>query len=330
VAGSGVSRPLRIVVFGDGAWAAASAERLQDGPHRVVCLVGRRRPTDGALAGAAATMGVPLWCPDRVDAPETLEILRTYTPDLALSIAYDQIFRRPLLESLPLGCVNFHAGRLPFYRGRNVINWAILNGERELGVTAHLVDEGIDTGDIVLQRTLPIAWTDTYGDVLCRVVQVMPDLVEATVHLLARGEYSRTPQVGPGTYFGGRRDGDEWLDWNESSSRLHNKVRAISRPGPGARTVLDRAVVTIWRAHFDPSWPMYLATPGQVVGRSAAGVVVKTGDSTLLVQEVQVGSGTPHVPDWPIGTRLGINAAIALQALLARLPVSDDLDGDQS
>jgi methionyl-tRNA formyltransferase len=330
VAGSGVSRPLRIALFGDGAWAAASAERLQDGPHRVVCLVGRRRPTDGSLAAAAATMGVPLWCPDRVDAPETLEILRTYAPDLALSIAYDQIFRRPLLESLPLGCVNFHAGKLPFYRGRNVINWAIINGERELGVTAHLVDEGIDSGDIVLQRTLPIAWTDTYGDVLCRVVQVMPDLVEETVRLLARGECPRTPQVGPGTYFGGRRDGDEWLDWTESSSRLHNKVRAISRPGPGARTLLDRAVVTIWRAHFDPSWPMYLATPGQVVGRSSAGVVVKTGDSTLLVQEVQLGSGTPQVPDWPIGTRLGVNAATALQALLARLPAFDHSDGGQS
>jgi methionyl-tRNA formyltransferase len=325
-----MSRPLRIALFGDGAWAAASAERLQDGPYRVVCLVGRRRPTDGSLAAAAATMGVPLWCPDCVDAPETLEILRTYAPDLALSIAYDQIFRRPLLESLPLGCVNFHAGKLPFYRGRNVINWAIINGERELGVTAHLVDDGIDSGDIVLQRTLPIAWTDTYGDVLCRVVQVMPDLVEETVRLVARGEYPRTPQVGPSTYFGGRQDGDEWLDWTESSSRLHNKVRAISRPGPGARTLLDRAVVTVWRAYFDPSWPMYLATPGQVVGRSAAGAVVKTGDSTLLVQEVQLGSAAPQVPDWPIGTRLGVNAAAALLALLARLPASGHSDGDQS
>jgi len=88
-----------------------------------------------------------------------------------------------------LGCLNFHAGKLPFYRGRNVINWAIINGEREIGITAHFMDEGIDTGDILLQRTEPIGWTDTYGDVLARVVAAIPPLVEESVELVASADY---------------------------------------------------------------------------------------------------------------------------------------------
>jgi methionyl-tRNA formyltransferase len=330
VAGPGVSRSLRIAVFGDGEWAAGSLARLLQGPHQVVCVVGRPRTADTALADAAVGAGVPLLRPARVNAPEALAALEAHAPELGLSIAYDQIFRRPVLEALPLGCVNFHAGKLPFYRGRNVINWAILNGERELGVTAHLVDEGVDTGDIVLQRTLPIGWSDTYGDVLCRVVHLMPDLVEETVDLVAAGDYARTPQRGVGTYVGGRQDGDEWLDWTQSSVRLHNMIRGISRPGPGARTLLGRDVVTVWRAHYDPAWPAYLSTPGQVVGRSRRGVMVKSGDSTILLQEVQVGTGAPEVPAWPIGTRLGINAGAALTALLERLASTDHPRKDPS
>ena len=118
-----------------------------------------------------------------------------HSPDLNLSVSYDQIIRRPLLEAAPLGFVNFHAGKLPIYRGRNVVNWALINGETEIGLTAHFMDEGIDTGDILLQRTLPIAWTDTYGDVLSRVVDAFPDLVRDAV-ARDRGEPCRAASPG--------------------------------------------------------------------------------------------------------------------------------------
>jgi methionyl-tRNA formyltransferase len=195
---------------------------------------------------------------------------------------------------------------LPFYRGRNVINWALINGEQEIGVTAHFVDAGIDTGDILLQHRLPVGWTDTYGDLLCRVVQIMPDLVEETVRRIAGKSYTRHRQPEVGTYFGARGEGDEWLDWRETSVDLHNKVRAIARPGPGARTWLDVETVQVWRAYCDPAWPKYRATPGQVVGRTEAGVLVKTGDSVLLLTEVQLPGRAAAPPSWPIGTRLGV------------------------
>ena len=104
---------------------------------------------------------------------------------------------------------------------------------------------------------------------------------------------------------------------------LHNKVRAISQPGPGARTVLGDRVVTIWRAFFDPAWPRYRATPGQVVGRAREGAVVKTGDSTLLVQEVQEEGGAPECPRWPIGGRLGENLSAVVASLQERLRRSE-------
>ena len=171
-------------------------------------------------------------------------------------------------------------------------------------MTAHYVDQGIDTGDIVLQRRLPIGWTDTYGDVLpgrsraCRIWS-------RTRSGRGRGRRRPVPQPEVGTYFAGRGEGDEWLDWGETAVNLHNKVRAITRPGPGARTSLDGEMVVVWRAFCDPAWPKYRATPGQVVGRRQDGVLVKTGDSVLLVQEVQLPSKAPTRPSWPIGTRLG-------------------------
>jgi methionyl-tRNA formyltransferase len=288
----------------------------------VAGVVLRARPSDDGLQRAAEAARVPVLQPRHVNHAGFLECLRALAPSLNLSIAYDQIFRREALASAPAGCLNFHAGRLPLYRGRNVINWALINGELEIGLTAHFVDEGIDTGDILVQRTLPVAWEDTYGDVLARVVDAMPDVVVESVDLVARGGYSVEPQAHlPGTYFAGREWGDEWLDWSDTSVNLHNKVRAISRPGPGARTTIDGKPVIVWRAYCDPAWPKYIATPGQVVGRLPEdGVLVKTGDCTLRVHEVEVG-GIVGPPAWRIGTRLGDTRVRA--RLPRRAPRSD-------
>ncbi len=295
---------MRLLFFGDGAWAANSLRRLAARPWPVAAVVLRCRPSGEALSDAAHALGLPTLQPANVNSPEFLEIVRSFHPDLNVSVSYDQIVRRPLLEAAPLGFVNFHAGKLPFYRGRNVINWALVNGETEIGITGHFMDEGIDTGDILLQRTLPIGWTDTYGDVLDRVVAAFPDLVEDTLETIANRTAVRRPQAHlPGTYFAARREGDEWLDWSDTSRNLHNKVRAISRPGPGARTALDGDPVLVWRALWEPSWPAYIATPGEVVGRRADGVIVKTGDSTLLLCEAGSPGRAGAVPTWPTGAR---------------------------
>ncbi|HEX5436194.1 MAG TPA: methionyl-tRNA formyltransferase [Gemmatimonadaceae bacterium] len=311
---------LRVVLFGDGAWAARSLERLVREGVDVAGVVERAHPSDAMLGDVADALGIPVLRPRDAHASAFVREIAGLAPDLALSISYNQILRRPLLDVPPLGFVNVHAGMLPRYRGRNVINWAILNGEREIGLTAHQVDDGIDTGDILVQRSLPIGWTDTYGDVLARVIDAIPDLVMDTVMRIARGAARPRPQMEAGTYFGGREEGDEWLDWSDTSRHLHNMIRAISRPGPGARTMLGQHEVIIWRAYYDPSWPSYRATPGQVVGRQTDGsAVVKSGDSTIVVHEVQQEDGVCGTPCWRIGTRLGVNLAASLRSVMARM-----------
>lgn len=313
------TKPMRILFFGDGAWAANSLRRIAARSWSVGAVVLRRQPSTEALAQTARDLGVPVLQPGNVNSPEFLAIARSFSPDLNVSVSYDQIVRTPLLGLAPRGFVNFHAGKLPLYRGRNVVNWALINGETEIGITGHYMDEGIDTGDILLQRTLPIGWTDTYGDVLGRVVAAFPELVENTLEMIAADTAVPKRQAHlPGTYFGARREGDEWLDWADTSRNLHNKVRAITRPGPGARTALGDDPLVIWRAHWDPAWPSYRATPGEVVGRRSDGAIVKTGDSTLLVQEAGAPGLPGAVPSWPTGTRLGAGPGL-VQTLLRRI-----------
>jgi methionyl-tRNA formyltransferase len=264
----------------------------------------RAEPTDDALGQAAARAGIPVEQPRSINAPDVVARLAALRPDLLVSVAYNQILRSEARGAAPLGALNLHAGKLPFYRGRNVVNWALINGEAEIGITAHLMDDGIDTGDIVLQRTLPVGWTDTYGDLLERIIDAVPALAVEAVDLVAAGAPVRPQRHLVGTYFGGRGPGDEWIDWSDSSVRLHNFIRAITRPGPGARTSLDGTEIVVWRAYHDRGWPSYIAIPGQVVGRGQGGAIVKTGDSTLLVQEIET-NGRCGLPDWPVGTRLG-------------------------
>lgn len=323
---------MRILYFGDGRWATLGLKQLVEEGYHLLGVVLRTQPTDPSLALEARGFGLPIYQPRRVNASEFVRSIVDLAPDLNLSVSYDQILRRPVLETARLGFINFHAGKLPDYRGRNVINWAIINSEIEIGLTAHFMDEGIDTGDIILQRTLRIGWTDTYSDVLSRVIEAFPELVVETVRQIADGRVKRRPQAHlMGTYFAKREDGDEWLDWSDTSRNLYNKIRAITHPGPGARTLLKDQVVIVWRAFYDPAWPKYIAIPGQVVGHHPGeGVIVKTGDSVLLVQEAQIDDSEVHLPNWQIGTRLGINLWTYFRSLESRLAVLEQCLKEQN
>ena len=307
---------MRVLFFGDGRWAALGLDRLIGSGIELAGVAVRLAPTDPTLKVKAEELGLPVYQPRRVNSAEFVTLVRQSNPELIVSVSYDQIFREELLSLPKLGAINFHAGKLPYYRGRSVINWAIINNETELGVTAHYINEGIDTGDTIMQRTVPIEWTDSYATVLQRVEGVLADMVVDTVRLIAEGRAERWPQsIEEGTYFCARREGDEWLDWSDSSTNLYNKIRAIAVPGPGARTSIDGHTLIIWKASYHPSWPRYIATPGEVVGRSSDGVRVKTGDSTIVVQEVQhIDGGERVTPQLAIGTRFEVSRLAALLA----------------
>lgn len=315
---------LRIGYFGDGPWAHDALRRLlADKSLSVVFVSPRFHNPDPQLSAIARDAGIPILHQPNVNAPESLERIKAYSADLLVSMSYDQIIRKALLDAAPLGFVNCHAGKLPFYRGRNILNWALINGEKEFGITVHFIDEGIDTGPIILQETIPIGANDDYSTLLIKAQERCGGILYKAIDALRRGRAKTRVQskVHPvGFYCGRRRSGDEMIDWEWTSVRIHNFVRGVTAPAPGARTHAAGRELAILKTALIPRAPGYLCRPGEVVGRDATSAVVKTGDSTiriLSVADVDSSGNLAEVrsPGLRIGDRLGLD----LQSEVIRL-----------
>jgi methionyl-tRNA formyltransferase len=305
---------MRIGFFGDGRWGCEALDLIADASEfEVAYIVVRHRSPDVRLKERARNLDVPLFSPEDVNRQSFLDELSDYDPDLNVSMSYDQILRPPAIDMAPKGFVNCHAGALPFYRGRNVLNWALINGEDRFGVTVHYIDEHIDKGDIIAQQFGPITPDDTYRSLLRRAVGLCADTLLTALRQIHEGTATRKAQdtIHPvGFYSSRRREGDEWIDWSWPTERVHNLVRAISPPGPGARTLLDGTPIVILESEVIPQAPEYIDRPGTVVGRDENGIEVKTGDTTLKVTKVADWTGevsNSRVPAYRIGTSFGQN-----------------------
>ncbi len=310
---------MRLGYFGDGPWASRALDALSTQPDRfkVLFIVPRADTRDPELRRRADALGIPFLIQENVNDPAFIESIHAFAPDLLVSMSFNQILKAPILGAAPMGFVNCHAGALPFYRGRNPLNWALINGEKSFGVTVHHVDEGIDTGDIIRQDFVIIEQTDTYATLLEKAFSQCPITLLAALSDLEAGTARRIPQSSlhpVGFYCGKRRPGDEWINWEWSSDRIANFIRALTPPGPGARFLYEEGLFCILTARRIENSPIYLSTPGEVVGRPTEGVFVKTGDTTLLLTcaapiDPKDKIGESFVPRWRIGTRLGGAAA---------------------
>ena len=301
---------MKIGYFAHGPWAHRALKRILADQTFEVCFVATRNVGDPTLEAIAAESNLPFFVPGRVNEDAELARLGSFGAELFVSMSFDQIFGRRLLTLPPKGVINCHAGALPFYRGRNILNWALINGENRFGVTVHYMDEGIDTGPILQQDFVSIGPDECYGDLLEKAYsQCAESLHKALVRL--REGVVPIPQetIDPvGFYCGQRRPGDEWLDWRGSSAEIHDFVRGIGLPGPCARSRMGDQLVAIVRTERIPGAISYRGTPGEVVGRGPNGVVVKTGDSVLRVlQTAVVGPdgqlGPVGIASLPIGSR---------------------------
>ncbi|WP_263810682.1 methionyl-tRNA formyltransferase [Salinibacter pepae] len=317
---------MNIGYFGDGRWARLALDRIHEDPElEVVYVVARHDAPDPGLRDRANTLDIPFFAPENVNAPSFLEEIGAFVPDINVSMSYDQILQTDAIEAAPKGFINCHAGALPFYRGRNVLNWALINGEDRFGVTVHCVEEGIDSGDILTQRFGVITPQDDYQSLLDKAVELCTEVLLDALHDVRRGEVTVTPQedIHPaGFYSSARGEGDEWIDWSWPTERIYNLIRAISPPGPGARTLLDGRPVVVTEAERIPNSPEYIDRPGTVVGKSSDGIVVKTGDTTLKVTKIADWEGEivdPRVPKHRIGTVFGQNLKTKVKRLSDRV-----------
>jgi methionyl-tRNA formyltransferase len=281
---------IKLGYFGDGGWAQNALEKLiEDKSFEVMFIAPRASSPDQTLINIAANARIPVFFWPNVNDTKTVQRISSFQCDLLVSMSFDQIFKQELIQLPRLGLINCHAGRLPFYRGRNVLNWALINGEKEFGVTVHYVDACIDTGDIICQDIVSIHPDDDYGTVLSKAERQCAETLYGAICAIRQGQAKRTPQnqIHPvGFYCGQRRDGDEWIDWSWSSLRIANFVRGLARPGPGARTIKGNETWIVLKAEQIEEAPTYIGTTGEVVGRTDQGVLVKTGDSVIHIKSM--------------------------------------------
>ncbi len=217
--------------------------------------------------------------------PALLPFLETVLPDLLWATDYRYLLPPDVLALPPLGAVNLHPSLLPRYRGRAPINWAILEGEQTLGLTAHFVDEGLDTGDVIVQRSFELGPDEDVGNALEKLYPLYVEVTREVLDAFRAGDVPRRRQDHAlATVFAARHPDDGLIRWSEPADRLRNLVRAVAHPYPGAFTSVEGRRLTIWSAR---ALPGNGARPGTVVAIEEDGPVVQCGSGRLLLTEIE-------------------------------------------
>ncbi len=270
--------------------------------------VGRAQTvTPPAPKRLAAEAGVPVLQPERLRRPEAVEALRALAPDLVVVMAYGQILPKSVLDLPTVACLNLHASLLPRHRGAAPIQAAILAGDRESGITVMHMAEGLDTGDVVLRRVLPIRRRETGGSLHDRLADLAPAaLAEALPPLLA-GNAPRERQDDASATYAAKLDRDSGrIDWAAPGGHLDLLVRAMD-PWPGSWTTLHEPGGEGRRLKIHRALPVHRAhgKPGVIIRISDRGVLVGAGTGGLLLREAQL-EGKRRLPAevWARGARL--------------------------
>lgn len=214
--------------------------------------------------------------------------------DFCLVCGWYHLVTAPTRGAFAHGCAGLHASLLPHLRGGAPLNWALLNGDNEAGVTLFELSDGVDDGPILSQRRFSIGSRDYIGDLVRKSIDAACDIVAATIPLVANGSVERRPQAGTPTFGLQRNPDDGLIDWARDAATIDRLVRAVSEPYPGAWSSLEGRRVIVWRARpAAPEEPAVFGAPGQICtflgGKSEIGVV--TGDGVLIVERATYEDG---------------------------------------
>ncbi len=230
---------------------------------------------------------IPVHQPRRIRDPENLEILKEYQPDAIVVVAFGQIIPEEILNLPPYGCINVHASLLPKYRGAAPIQWAVINGERESGVTTMRMDAGLDTGDMILKERVPLAKDETGGSLFEKLSRVGADLLIRTLEALEDGtaQLEKQPAESPTPYAGMLKKEMGLIDWSRDAASIECLIRGLN-PWPSAYTRYRGKMLKIWAAQVENQ----TEAPGDV----RPGTVLEVGKKTL---KIQTGSGILSVKE---------------------------------
>ncbi len=232
---------------------------------------------------------IPVYQPHDVNSPAMVAAARSIAPDVIFSLYFRQMLGRELLEIPRIGAFNLHGSLLPRYRGRCPVNWALVHGERETGVTLHRMELKPDSGAIIAQKAVPIDFKDTALTLFEKMTAAAVELIADVYPKMLAGKIRELPQdQRQASYFGGRTAEDGRIDWSRRAVEIYNLIRAVTHPYPGAFTEAKGRKLFVWWAEPDEEAPVEDAKPGEVISlRAGGGVVAATGKGVLRLKRIQ-------------------------------------------
>ena len=245
-----------------------------------------RKEVSPPVKSLAHRYGLPVLQPIKVKDPSFLETFYSLQPDMVVVAAFGQILPKPIIDFPKMGCLNIHPSLLPKYRGAAPLNWSIIRGENKTGVTIMLMDEGMDSGDILLQEETPLGDTENFGQLHDRLARMGAHLLVKAIEQILTGTACRQPQDVSEVTFAPRLTKDTGkINWTDKAVNIVNLIRGLS-PSPGAYTMLDGQPLKIFSAealagHVD-------LTPGTIGNATPNGLPVKASDGYVLLKDVQM------------------------------------------
>jgi len=252
----------------------------EDDPHETIWFQ--------SAAELAAANDIPVYAPEDINHPLWVERVRELAPDIIFSFYYRKMVGKEILAIPPKGCLNLHGSLLPRYRGRCPVNWVLVHGEKETGVTLHYMTPRPDDGDIVGQQRVAIEESDTALSLHEKIAAATGDLLGEILQKIREGKAERIPQnKTEASYFGGRGPQDGLIDWTQNASMVRNLVRAVTRPYPGAYSFLGNRKCIFWHV------ALASASPGIAAGGilSTDPLRIACGDGAVEVQYGQSENG---------------------------------------
>lgn len=282
---------MNILFMGGHELGAKTLEHLINNNVNVVGVVVSKNDNDWyrGVDEVADKFNLNLYEEKNINDQNFLNKIKSLNLDLIVCVNFDQILKKDIINLPTIGCINTHASLLPKYRGRAPLNWAMINGEKYSGVTVHFIDEGIDTGDIILQEKIKIDEDDYICDLLNKVKNIYPKIVLDSIRALECNNFNLIkPDLSKGFYVNKRNKDDGKIDFSKPSKDIINFIKAISKPYPGAFLYHNDSKIIIWRARLDYniSHQYECLNIGTVVFNNS-NLLIKLKDAMLIVTDYE-------------------------------------------
>lgn len=282
---------MNILFMGGHELGAKTLEHLINNNVNVVGVVVSKNDNDWyrGVDEVADKFNLNLYEEKNINDQNFLNKIKSLNLDLIVCVNFDQILKKDIINLPTIGCINTHASLLPKYRGRAPLNWAMINGEEYSGVTVHFIDEGIDTGDIILQEKIKIDEDYYISDLLNKVKNIYPKIVLNSIrHLESNNLNLIKPDLSKGFYVNKRTKDDGKIDFSKPSKDIMNFIKAISKPYPGAFLYHNNKKIIIWRANLDyNTLPQYESLDIGTVVFNNSNLFIKLKDAILIATDYE-------------------------------------------